>query len=108
MAAVLGAVAAAADRGRDARQLGRDIVEQLRQVFLAVMAPGLVAPSERETVQPWVQQASPAALTRSIEVLGEALVDQREALDPRLTLEVALVRLTRPELSPLPRLSIRQ
>ena len=98
--AALAAVAEASERGREARQLARDLVEQLRQIFLAVMAPRLVTPDP--VVSTWAASASPAALTRAMEVLGEALVDQREALDPRLTLEVALVRLARPELDTSP------
>ena len=34
---------------------------------------------------------------RQLEVLGTALVDMRQAPDPRIPLEVALVRITRPE-----------
>jgi DNA polymerase-3 subunit gamma/tau len=37
-----------------------------------------------------------AAMVRAMEVLGEALVDMREALDARVTLEIALVRLCVP------------
>jgi len=37
------------------------------------------------------------AVVRAIEVLGEALVDMRDSADPRITLEVALVRLARPD-----------
>ena len=98
--AALAAVADASERGREPRQLGRDLVEQLRQVFLAVMAPNLAAPDPAVSI--WATTATPAAITRAMEVLGEALVDQREALDARLTLEVALVRLARPELDPSP------
>jgi DNA polymerase-3 subunit gamma/tau len=34
---------------------------------------------------------------RGVELVGQALVDMRDALDPRATLEVALVRLARPD-----------
>src|SRR5437763_1964176 len=37
------------------------------------------------------------ATVRAMETLGEALVDMRESPDPRVTLEVALVRLCRPD-----------
>src|SRR5207248_1560891 len=37
-----------------------------------------------------------AGLVRAMEVLGEALIDMREAPDARVLLEVALVRLCKP------------
>ena len=40
---------------------------------------------------------APAGATRALEVLGEAFVGIQDAPDPRITLEVALVRLTRPD-----------
>jgi len=39
----------------------------------------------------------PARCVRAMEVLGTALVAMRDALDARITLEVAIVRLTHPE-----------
>ena len=43
------------------------------------------------------QQLGPAGLTRALEAIGEALLEMRQAPDARIPLEVALVRLTRPE-----------
>ena len=40
---------------------------------------------------------SPAAMTRAMETLGVSLVEMRQAPDPRVDLEVALVRLCRPD-----------
>ena len=40
----------------------------------------------------------PAGVTRALEALGEAIVEMRQAPDARVPLEVALIRLTRPEL----------
>ena len=39
----------------------------------------------------------PAAMTRAMETLGVSLVEMRQAPDPRVDLEVALVRLCRPD-----------
>src|SRR5690606_1986359 len=39
----------------------------------------------------------PAGLTRALEVLGDSLVELAKKPDPRIVLEVALVRLCRPE-----------
>jgi hypothetical protein len=43
-------------------------------------------------------------VTRAIETVGQMLVDMRDSLDPRIALEVALVRLAQPEadVSPMP------
>ncbi len=93
------AVAEACAAGWDVQRLAADLVEQLRWGFLATMAPKLVAlPDDaRQRVDDQARRLGPAALVRSIEVVGQALVDMRDALDPRATLEVALVRLARPD-----------
>jgi DNA polymerase-3 subunit gamma/tau len=98
--AVLVAVAEGLRAGRDPRRLGVELIERLRWCFLSLLAPDLVdcLDHERETIAEQAKRLGPAATTRAIEVIGEALVDQRESVDPRVTLEVALVRLTRPEL----------
>ena len=95
--AVLSAVDRAVDRGRDPRQLTRDLVEVLREAFLMHM--GLVRPAADGEL---VRRLGPAAITRAIEQLGEALVVMRDSLDPRITLEVALVRLVRSDLDTSP------
>jgi hypothetical protein len=63
------------------------------------MAPELVnLPDEgREQVAAQARRLGPAALVRAMEVVGAALVDMRDALDSRICLEVALVRLARPD-----------
>ena len=93
------AVAEACDAGWDVQRLAADLVEHLRWGFLATMAPKLVPLTDdaRERVDEQARRLGPAALVRSIEVVGQTLVDMRDALDPRATLEVALVRLARPD-----------
>ena len=95
--ALLRAVDRAVERGRDPRQLTRDLLEVLREAFLVHM--GLVRPAADAEL---VRRVGPAAITRAIEQLGEALVVMRDALDPRITLEVALVRLVRSDLDTSP------
>jgi DNA polymerase-3 subunit gamma/tau len=96
---VLTAVAHAVSLGRDPRGLTEELIGHLRNGFLALMAPELVqVPSERlDVVAAKANALGAAALVRGIEVLGEILVEMRHAPDPRLLLEVALVRLCRPE-----------
>ena len=97
-ASVIGAVSALMDRGRDPRQLGRDLIEALREGFLALMAPG---PATGLTVDR-ARAMGPAATVRAIEVLGDAGISMRESLDPRVVLEVALIKLVRVDLDTSP------
>ena len=92
---VLLEVAEAISAGRDPRRLGTDLLEQLRDGFLATQARSLVllADDAAAAVEAQARRLGPAALVRAMEVLGQALIDMRDAPDPRITLEVALVRL---------------
>ena len=96
--AALVAAAAAVQRGRDPSRLAVEVVEYLRAAFLLTMAPGLAGiPDHQVTAyEDHARRLGTAALVRAMEVLGEALVDMREALDARVTLETALVRLCVP------------
>ena len=97
--AALVAVAEATDAGRDPRALGEVLIESLRDAFLAVMgAPDRhLPPGDAERAATLGAALGPAGLTRALEVLGEALVELAKKPDPRIVLEVALVRLCRPD-----------
>jgi DNA polymerase-3 subunit gamma/tau len=97
----LQAVASAIAAGREPRRLGSDLVEQLRNAFLAVQAPSLVLLPGALTVKlaETASQMGLPFLVRSMEVVGQALVDMRDSVDPRVTLEVALIRLASPSAS---------
>ena len=92
----LAAVAAAVSAGRDARTLTEHLVAHLRDGFLSLMNPDLVQLPDRAAgvVADQAKRLGAAATVRAMEVLGETLVDLRHAPDPRLLLDVALVRLT--------------
>jgi DNA polymerase-3 subunit gamma/tau len=85
--------------GHDPRQLTRDVLEHLRQAFLVTMSRALVSlpDDDLDKVEAQGRRLGPAAAVRGMEVLGETLVAMRDAPDPRVLLEVALVRLCRPE-----------
>jgi len=85
--------------GQDPRQLARDLIEHLRNTFLATMAPNLagVPDDELTRLADQARRLGAPATVRAMETLGEALIDMRESPDPRVTLEVALVRLSRPD-----------
>ncbi|MDQ1427650.1 MAG: polymerase subunit gamma/tau [Acidimicrobiaceae bacterium] len=96
---VLTAVAEGMASGRDARRLAAELVEHLRNGFLATMARSLVMlPDDAVTeVAEQARRLGLAALVRAMEIIGQALADMRDSVDPRVTLEVALVRLSRPD-----------
>ena len=94
-AAVLTQVGAAMQRGHDPKAFTEQIVRFLREMFLSSMAPQLVqlANDHAKVAADMTARYGVASVVRAIEVLGEALVDIRRAPDPRLVLEVTLVRL---------------
>ncbi len=93
------AVDAAISAGRGPRVLGELLIGRLRDVFLASMKADLSRLPDRDQARITDQAArlGPAGATRALEVLGEAFVGIQDAPDQRIPLEVALVRLTRPE-----------
>ena len=103
-AGALAGIAAATAAGRDARTLAERLVAQLRDAFLSLFAPELVDLPDRaaERVADQAKRLGPAATVRAIEVLGDTLVEFRHTSDPRLLLDVALVRLTNDAADPSP------
>ncbi len=93
------AVARLTGVGFSPQQLAVDLVDHLRQGFLAIVAPELVTVSgaERDALAAQASRVGLAALVQAMELLGLAQVAMRDAPDPRVTLEVALVRLAHPE-----------
>src|SRR5215469_318191 len=97
-------VAQAAMQGVDPRRLGNELVEYLRNAFLATRAPSLVLLAEDAVAQAEARARALGAanLVRAMELIGQALIDMRDAADPRTTLEVALVRLSAPDVDDSP------
>ncbi|MGC8627813.1 MAG: DNA polymerase III subunit gamma/tau [Acidimicrobiales bacterium] len=96
--ATLQAVARAISAGTDPRRLGNELVEHLRNAFLALQAPNLVQLPGTATSE-LAEQASRLGLpllVRAMEAVGEALINMRDSADPRVTLEVALIRCASP------------
>jgi DNA polymerase-3 subunit gamma/tau len=95
-AGILHAVAQLLAAGHDPRNVARELVAELREFFLADIAPELcVVPSDE--VAERAQRAREYSLRRTvgaIESTGRALVDMRDALDARAVLEVCLLGLT--------------
>lgn len=98
-AAALSAVGDAVRRGRDPRTIGETALAGLRDAFLTSMGdpPARMSEHERTRAADLAQQMAPAAITRALETLGRALIDMRQAPDPRIDIEVALMRLCQPD-----------
>ncbi|QYG95016.1 DNA polymerase III subunit gamma/tau [Iamia sp. SCSIO 61187] len=96
-AAALSAVATATIAGRDPRILGEALLAHLRDVFLLRMGGplGHLSDAARGRVEGWAGRTTDRSVTRALEEVGEALLAMRQAPDPRIPLEVALVRITR-------------
>jgi DNA polymerase III subunit gamma/tau len=89
--------------GHDARRVADDLLRTLRDAFLCANAGGRVPydgpAAEAERLADLAQRIGNVALVRGIEVMGQAIVDIRgqAVADPRLVLEVAVVRIARRE-----------
>ena len=94
------------DAGHDPRRVTEDLLATSRDAFLLVSAKGRVridAPADQaERLTTFGEHVGPALLVRVLETLGQAVVDMRgtDAADPRLVLEIALVRLARRDAGP--------
>jgi DNA polymerase III subunit gamma/tau len=89
------------ERGHDLGRLVLDLIEHLRQLMLAQHlgdVPEAVATSEeaRERMRAQAGQLGEATVLRLIDLLAVAVDDMRQGGDPRLPLELALVKVTRP------------
>ena len=100
VADVLVALSALLAGGWGPQQLATELVDDLRQVFLAALAPDLCAVSgaDRADFVALAESMGLARVVRSMEILGRALVDMRDAPDAQVVLEIAIVRATRPDL----------
>ena len=99
-AAVLVAISTLLAGGWGAQQLATELIDDLRQVFLAALAPDLCAVSgtARERFTTLADAMGLPRVVRSMEILGQALVDMRDAPDAQVVLEIGLVRAVRPDL----------
>jgi DNA polymerase-3 subunit gamma/tau len=85
-------------QGHDPRRIADDMLRTLRDAFLQANASGRVPydgpPEESARLASVAKEMGNPAVVRAIEILGDAIVDIRgqAVSDPRLVLEVALVR----------------
>lgn len=100
-AGALVAVASSLAGGVEPRRLADDLLKTLRDAFVLDAAAGRVPydgpPEDAERLTTLAAALGRPTLTRGVETLGQAIVDIRGPAvpDPRLVLEVAVVRLAR-------------
>jgi DNA polymerase III subunit gamma/tau len=100
-AGCLTAIDAQADAGSDLGTLITDLLGHLRLLFLQQQLGGLpaeaaVTDDERARIASQAERIEPATVHRLIDLLRDVLDDVRDGADPRLPLELALVRTCRP------------
>jgi DNA polymerase III subunit gamma/tau len=102
VAGVLTFIEELADQGNDLARLVTDLLEHLRHLLLVQHvgdAPDSLPASEetRERLRAQANQLGPAEVLRLIDLLAVAVEDIRQGGDPRLPLELALVKVTQPQ-----------
>ena len=91
-----------AERGQDLGELTKQLLEHLRQLLL-VQHVGHVPDSlpltdeARERLREQSNQLPEPTVLRLVDLLAVVLEDERQGADPRLPLELALVKVTRPQ-----------
>ncbi|HEV2754925.1 MAG TPA: DNA polymerase III subunit gamma/tau [Actinomycetota bacterium] len=93
------------EAGADIRQLTLAALNHARSLLLVKTAPDAaslleLAAGDSERLTSQAELFEPAALLRTIDLLGKSIVDMRNAPNHRLLLEVALVRAAAPETDP--------
>ncbi len=95
-------IAELASQGADLRRFVADAIAYLRGVFLAQYAENIdeVVDAPSETIEDWRKRASAISsseVLRAIDELSTALLQLRDGREERLVVELAVLRLTRPE-----------
>jgi len=91
--------------GRDVTQFARDLLAHLRQLLVIRTSGELpdaftVTAADPERLRAQAERFSDLALSRAIDALSAALAAVREGDEPRMTVELALLRAARPQLDP--------
>ena len=95
LARAMVAVSEAVGSGREPRVLAERLIASLRDAFLSSVRADLAHLSDTDQTRmgELAGKLGLATITRALELLGSASVDMRQAADPRVPLEVALIKL---------------
>jgi DNA polymerase-3 subunit gamma/tau len=98
--AALRSLAVLAREGWDPEQLAENFAGEVRQVFLLQVAPEVAdaVDADRDRLASWGEQLGLARSVRILETVGRAIREMKSAPEKIVMLEVAMVRLTKPEL----------
>src|SRR5580704_2766124 len=98
--AALRSLAELAREGWDPEQLAENFAAEVRQVFLLQVAPEVAdaVDSDRDRLTEWGSQLGLPRTVRVLETVGRAMREMKSAPEKIVILEVAMVRLIRPEL----------
>jgi DNA polymerase-3 subunit gamma/tau len=97
--ALLELVERLSEYGADYRNFNRELLLHFREILLLKLAPGesallgQIVPEERERLRPLTAEFSEEDLLRIFDVLIKVEQDLRWAQDPRVTLELALLKI---------------
>jgi len=92
-------------QGADMRRLADDVLEHARTLLLLATAPEAeelldVPVEDRPKLSVQAQRFSPGSLMRVLDLVGQAIIEMRNAPNHRLLLEIALVRSAAPDTDP--------
>ncbi len=95
LVAAMSAVASATAGGVEPRDFSERTARSLRDMFLigAGVTPTQIFDDEAQALRELAKSMGRALNVQALEVIGSALVDMRNASDPRIILDVSLVRL---------------
>jgi DNA polymerase III subunit gamma/tau len=98
--AALRSLAELAREGWDPEQLAENFAAEVRQVFLLQVAPEVAdaVDSDRDRLIEWGTQLGLPRTVRVLETVGRAMREMKSAPEKIVILEVAMVRLIKPEL----------
>ncbi|MGA8295679.1 MAG: DNA polymerase III subunit gamma/tau, partial [Acidimicrobiales bacterium] len=82
--------------GRDAPQLAVELIERLRTDFLTLVGATSLGVKPTETGEVLAELGA-ARCVRAMDLIGSAITSMRDAPDPRVSLEIALIRAARPD-----------
>jgi len=96
----LTSLAVLTNEGWDPEQLAESFAAEVRQVFLLQVAPEVAdaVDTDRERLRQWGGQLGLARTVRILETVGRAMREMKSAPEKIVMLEVAMVRLVKPEL----------
>ena len=97
---VISGLSKAIQSGRPPRVIGEILIDRLRNAFLTAMgnSPDHLSDHQTEMSKNLSERMPLATITRSLETIGSALVGMRQSPDPRIDLEVAVLKLSHPKL----------